>query len=611
MNVFSFFLNRVGLGLLYCMTFGATVQAAPYNPLKLFTDYTCSELRPDITPRQVNRCKDEPLKRVATALLAGTYDKAFRIQEYRQYQHPDVMGRINKTNAYSLLDNATGIVARKGVQLVVAVGHTGGDSIGIKIQNLAQLPDGDGYDKGSSKYKLVEGLNRITPQNDGLIYILFHTDKAQSDKKVKVHFLTGEVNGYFDIEKHEASQWKPLLENACYEYFDVLGAKTHLTFPTQRFKEFTPDGKALIDMYDRIVELEHDFMGLNKYPDKKYKNRMYCHVTYHGYMYAPNYRTAYADKTMEKVCDIGKLSGIALWGPAHEIGHINQIRPGAKWHGMTEVTNNIYALYVQTSFGHTSRLQHEAERPTGTYDNCWYERSMTEYFSKGLAHNENPINHCRLVPFWQLYLYLVKAKGQTDFYKDLFESIRITPNPNTFGACQLEFVKKACDAARIDLTSFFEKYGFFTPIRMEVNDYGKKMFEVTEQQIAQTRKEIAAKNYPKLEVPFWYITDHTVGLFRHPSPISEGTAIGKGNTFTMLNWNQVAAYEVYEGDKLIFVSPLSRFTVEDKEVNASTRLFAIGVDGTRKEVKFQWTPDVAQLEKMKARNSQNKTMYNR
>ena len=52
-------------------------------------------------------------------------------------------------------------------------------------------------------------------------------------------------------------------------------------------------------------------------------------MIYKGYMYAPNYRTAYGIGTMEKICDVNKLTGIALWGPSHEIGHINQIRPGA------------------------------------------------------------------------------------------------------------------------------------------------------------------------------------------------------------------------------------------------------------------------------------------
>ena len=550
---------------------------------------------------------------VASGLRSGwssENEAEFRIQDFEQRQHPDVMAKVNKTNGYSLLDNATGIVARKDRVLFIKVGETGGDTLRIKIQNL-DCPNGDGYENGSSYYLLHEGMNRIIPENDGLVYVLFHTRGETTGKKVRIHFLTGEVNGYFDIKKHKASQWRTLLDKATYKYFDVLGEYAHLTFPVESFRQYTPDGKALVEVFDRIVALEHEFMGLNKYTDKQFKNRQYCHVVNKGYMYAPNYRTAYGVSTMEKVCDIDKLIGIALWGPAHEIGHINQIRPGAKWHGMTEVTNNIYCLYVQDAFGMTTRLQKEVERPTKTYDDCWYERAMTEYFIRKLAHNENRINHCRLVPFWQLYLYCAKVKGNDDFYKDLYEAVRTTPNPATAGKCQLEFVKKACAAAKMDLTPFFEKFGFLKPFRQEVNDYGKRMFEVTAEDIEQTRKEIKAKKYPKQQLPFWYITDNTVDLFKNPQSVETGTAVCKGNTFTMKDWKGVVAYEVFQKGKLVFVAPLQQFTVEGVAVDEKTKVYAIAADGKKTKVDFQWTEDLEQQKRMKERDSKYGNMYNR
>lgn len=536
------------------------------------------------------------------------YEKTYRVQEYRQYQHPDIMAKINKTNAYSLLDNATGIVARKGKELLVEVDERYGDSLSIKIQNLL-CPDGDGYVKGSSYYALKNGKNRIVPENDGLVYVMYHGKEADSKKTVKVRFLNGEVNGYFDISKHEPSQWKGILDNACYELIDVLGENVHLTFPVDSLKKYTPDGAELLKTFDRIVALEHEFMGLDRY-HKEYHNRQYCHVVYKGYMYAPNYRTAYGVQTMSKVCDVKKLRTLALWGPSHEIGHIHQVRPGLKWHGMTEVTNNIYCLYVQDMFGITTRLQKEVERPTRMYDDCWYERSMTEYFTQGMAHNANPINHCRLVPFWQLHLYFDKVKG-LDFYSALCELIRNTPDPKTDGECQLEFVRKACAVANMNLLPFFEHYGFLAPIDQEVNDYGKKRFVVTQQQIDRLRKEIEEKGYEPLTVPFWYITDNTVKMFKSCKPVERGIASCKGNTFTMTSWNNVVAYEVYDGDKLLFVSPLSSFTVEGDVVNAKTRLYAVGTDGKKTEVPFSWQEDKAQVEKMKKRDSRYKNMYNR
>ena len=534
----------------------------------------------------------------------------YRIREFEQKVHPDVTARLNKTNGYSLLDNATGVVARKGEKLYIRVKCAKEDTIQIKIQNL-DCPDGDGYKKGSSVYDLYDGLNRIVPENDGLVYVMYFTKGKPTGRKAKVHFLTGEINGYFDINKQDASQWKTALGKACYKYFDVLGERVHLTFPTECFRQYTPDVEALVNVYDRIVALEHEFMGLDKFKDKQFNSRMYCHVMYKGYMYAPNYRTAYNATTMHKICNVNKLTGIALWGPAHEIGHLNQIRPGIKWHGMTEVTNNLYCLYVQENFGKTTRLQQEIERPTGEYDDCWYERSMTEYFTLGLGHNENRINHCRLVPFWQLYLYLHKVKGNKDFYKDLFELVRTTPAPKTDGKCQLEFVKKTCKVAQLNLTDFFEKYGFLKPVDIEVNDYGKKRFVVDAEDVKQLKKEIKKMKLPKPSDAFWYITDNTVNLYKKKVKLKPGTVICKGNTFTTRDGQGVVAYEVEQKGKLVFVSSLSEFTVEGTKVDDSMKLYAVGIDGKRKKVNFKWTEDTTQWKKMQERNSKLKNMYNR
>ena len=179
------------------------------------------------------------------------------------------------------------------------------------------------------------------------------------------------------------------------------------------------------------------------------------------------------------------------------------------------------------------------------------------------------------------------------------------------GVSEEEFVKKACQVAQIDLTPFFERYGFLKPLRIEVNDYGKEWFEITEEEVKQLRKEIRDMKLPKLKVPFWYITDETVDLFRTSQSLQAGTAQCKGNTFTMDGWKGAVAYEVFQGKKRIFVSPLSHFTVEGLQVNADMKVYAIGSNGKRKKVDFQWTEDAEQWKKMQARDSKFKNMYNR
>ena len=79
----------------------------------------------------------------------------------------------------------------------------------------------------------------------------------------------------------------------------------------------------------------------------------------------------------------------------------------------------------------------------------------------------------------------------------------------------------------------------------------------------------------------------------------------------MKDWKSVAAYEVFQNGKLVFVTPLEHFTVEGTVVNAKTKVYAIGADGKRKKVNFQWIEDPEQQRKMKVRESQFRNMYNR
>lgn len=57
---------------------------------------------------------------------------------------PDIQSETHKTNPYSLLDNPTGISVKEGETLVVMVGDTHGQNIGMKVQNL-DVPGGDGF----------------------------------------------------------------------------------------------------------------------------------------------------------------------------------------------------------------------------------------------------------------------------------------------------------------------------------------------------------------------------------------------------------------------------------------------------------------------------------
>lgn len=552
-----------------------------FDPLTLFTDLTCSELKPGISLEEIEKVPNSLYRNIAYYLHKGSYPHEFRIQNYRAWPHPDDWARVNKTSTLSLLDNPTGISVDESDELIVFVGPTGGYKLGLKVQNLNK-PGGDGYGN-ASHYSLSEGVNKLKMRNRGLVYVFYHTPDYQSAPQVKIHFATGKVNGYFDSQKHQASDWQKYLHAAVDEYFDVLGKHAHLTFSTAHFKTYAANnGKQLIDAYDELVRLEKEFMGLMKY-NRPTVNRAYFHAMYHAYFYSTSYRTAYnvtGENERRTLLDVNELKK-SPWGPAHEQGHSFQTRPGFKWHGMTEVTNNVHSLYVQTEWGNASRIESEA---MGRFNNR-YEKAYYNSFVKHVPHPGEEDVFCKLVSLWQLQLYFSNARGKTDFYKDLYEKIRTSPDRPDPGAQQLEFVKMVCDIAQADLTDFFRKWGYLSPFDGEIDDYGKRRFLLEQNRIDKAVAEIKAKNYPSAGEKIEYICDSNWKVFKDRLPVRQGTAVKSGKTITMTGWQNVAAYEVYDGDTPVFVSNRPSFSL-DTEAGSGIKVMAVAYDGSKTEVKF-------------------------
>lgn len=552
-----------------------------FDPLTLFTDLTCTKLIAGITAEDIAKVSNNLYRSIALYLFNDIYPKEFRIQQYKAWPHPDDWARINKTSELSLLDNPTGISVAEGEELIVFVGETGGYTLSLKIQNLDK-PGGDGY-WNASFYNLSPGINKLKARNKGLAYVYYHTPDHLTAPPVTIHFATGKVNGYFDAQKHTAADWKRLLDAAVDTYFDVLGKEAHLTFPTEDFRKYaTNNGNMLIDTYDELVDLEKEFMGLKKYNRPTY-NRAYFHAMYHAYFYSTSYRTAYnITGTGEKNALLNVFSlKKNPWGPAHELGHTFQTRPGFKWHGMTEVSNNMHSLWIQTQWGNESRIE---EEDMGDFNNR-YEKAYHSSFVKNTPYPAEGDVFCKLVPLWQLQLYFANALGQKEAYMELYEQIRVHPDKPTAGAQQLDFARLWCDIIQKDLTPFFRKWGFLSAFDGEVDDYGKRRVTITQQMIDNVLDEIKTKNYPQVTDPFEYICDANWELFKNRLPVQKGTAVKNGKNITLSGWKNVVAYEVYEGEQLIFVSNRASFKLR-QEATDHTKVYAVAYDGTKTEASF-------------------------
>jgi len=183
------------------------------------------------------------------------------------------------------------------------------------------------------------------------------------------------------------------------------------------------------------------------------------------------------------------------------VGHVLQMRPQMTWGGMTEVSCNIFSLYTGIKMGNTSRIKRQrnyASARKGIIE----ARPRRSYLAVGNVFD-------RLVPFWQLHLYFSR-NGKGDFYADVMEEMRRRGDAgrgNDSIRNQFEFVKICCDVARLDLTDFFDKWGFFWAGTITVKDYRNYHYKITQEMIDDTKSYIAKKKYKKPTVDITLIED--------------------------------------------------------------------------------------------------------
>lgn len=555
-----------------------------FDALTLFKDETCSDLKDGITEKEINSCEEPFYRTMALAMLNNTYPRLFRIQEFQAYPHPTVHAKANLTNGFTLYENVTGISVKGGDKLTVFVGDIpAGEFVSLKVLDWQNRENST-----SGIYPLLKGFNQIKMDGRGLVYLTYHSENYQTLPSVKVHFATGDVNGYFDIARHTKEQWNDIINNAKYDLFDMVGKRSHITFATSDFKTYCSDPFNLMEVYDEMVDLEEDFTGMKKY-GRTLTNRMYVH--YHN-------GTGGAMSAAENHINWNNSKGLSIptavtadklrrepWGLAHELGHELQLRPGRqRYEGMLEVTNNLLSIYVQLTInpGSLSRLYSGDITSSSTGHYSEFERAMTYYQAERRPHNYN-MNGVRtvltkLIPLWQLYLYFHEVLGK-DWFKDYYQELLTQEYVGENGAAQIQLVRIFCDISKLNLLDFFNESGFLTATN-DVTDKGETTkFLITENMIREVRSYVENKHYPKPDVAFWRITDQedNIQKFRAKQRVTAGTYKRNDRIFTITGCQNAVVYEVYNNGKLVYVSPHSEFKVPDGDLSGTVVVRAAGV----------------------------------
>lgn len=471
----------------------------------------------------------------------STHAKKFRVQSYEPYSRGSEAAEMVGIQAYTNMNNPTGIVTRNRQALYVMVNNAPKTGATLTINGAV----GSGmYNDWSAGVELKEGLNIIPIWEDGAAqYIYYTVDTYNNGKRshkltdfddIKIHIEGGALNGFYnylgdDLYTPDTNEdWLYYRERATHPMFDLVGQYVILHFfldqvmtkvdggyLTDGLKQVLAPGKnfdlkKIMTAWDDFCFAERLLIGLQPKedilsdrakgyfapfepsdvaPDDFYlyfNNRM-MGITMQGdlFMNATSWRTAYNPSTMSTILlDLPNDSG-SLWGPAHEYGHMNQAP--MKFAGTTEISNNIFSNVAIFYQGITTS---RADYPSVQRDIFNRNKTYLEHGTWGTTRM-----------FWQLFLYYHVQGHNKKFYPTLYELLRQNPRQQSYYLNprydMLHFAKMCCQAAGEDLTEFFEAWGFFVPLKdYAIDDYSQFIANLTLADIEAVKGEIAAMNLP-------------------------------------------------------------------------------------------------------------------
>lgn len=518
-------------------------EASTTDLLKVFTTTACTELKGSYSESDLTALPST-VQAMAAKIKNNTWatytgwdktEKTFRVADYKAYSSRDRWTSIIGLGySFGRLTNPTGISVTAGDYIQVYVGTIPSGQT-VKLEVAGQ------YQAAGTTYALHQGMNVLLMASSGNCFVQYEVDNTTSGNApytalssyadVTVHIEGGTVNGYFDLTAGDDNDdWAKLQANLLTgTSVDIKTSNLLFHMNTDLVTAACPTKMVeLLDEWDKILNMEHSLMGLEEF-DGYWNNLLsVTDMTGQDYMHASDYGTYYQIETISSIMSYADMfAGGAIWGPAHENGHIFQ--KYINMVGNTEVSNNLFSNVAVFNNGH---LTSRATNISTTFENMannvfWNDRDIWE----------------RTHLYYQLYQFFHILGNKSDFYPELFKALRSDPMVHTGGIFTsatddyLKFYKKCCSVSGYDLTEFFQAYGFFviptmtsytlsgvTKDAYKITDYGDYYLTVTLAEIDAAKQSVADMNLPKANIIF--IEDRITA----PDATYEGATAGTKKT---------------------------------------------------------------------------------
>ncbi len=250
----------------------------------------------------------------------------------------------------------------------------------------------------------------------------------------------------FVLGKTDPGTWRSTISHYPAPWAELATDKVILSVPSSSVRELD-DPQALMQFWDRVLDAAADLATIPRERSRPQRYVADMQISA-GYMHS-----GYPIMThLDAVADMTRLDRLSKgsWGLFHELGHNHQ-QPSWTFAGTTEVTCNLFALYIietlctppDGSLGH----------PAATGD-----VGMDAYFAAGA-----PFEQWKRKPFLALrsYIQLVEAFGW-DPFKEVFAQYRSMPKdkkPKTDQARRDQWLIRMSRATGHNLGPFYAAWG--------------------------------------------------------------------------------------------------------------------------------------------------------
>lgn len=313
-----------------------------------------------------------------------------------------------------------------------------------------------GWNSQPASVQLTAGSNTITNAQGGLLWIRYTNSTLGSTATIT--FNSGFVNApYYKIGVTTSADWQNQLATSAAPDVVMEGTNCYVVVEKAKAIQYqNEDQTAVLNKIKQITDLEDDLSGLDGsnalHTRSIYKYLLTQHEDANYYFFAYDYRTAYIGTSIKAILEYNSLNGNG-WGVWHELGHQHQQK--WTWSAITEVSVNIFSLYVQRTLTGHNRLVDSGNWPSAfTY--LGKPADTKDY--NGSTTYANPLTDVfvRLCMFEQLRL----AFGD-NFYREIARKTREeAPSFANTDAKMSYFMLSACKRSGKDLTAFFKKWGF-------------------------------------------------------------------------------------------------------------------------------------------------------